>query len=289
MRSTILVTGATGFIGQHLVAALRDAGTTVHTHSQRDGHIASSPLDYDGIERVVHLAAKTFVPDSWNTPGVFYETNVLGTVNVLELCRRSNASLTFVSSYVYGHPRTLPIGEDHPVQAFNPYGHSKIVAEDVVRYYAATFQVPAAIVRPFNVFGDGQAAEFLIPTVIRQVLDPSIEAVTVQDLRPRRDYIHVDDLVALLMATVATGAQGTFNAGSGRSASVGDIIAAVERIAAIDKPIRCTGHSRPDEVLDVIADVSRAERELGWRPKITLEEGLARTIGAMRSEVAGPS
>ena len=203
----------------------------------------------------MHLAAKTFVPDSWKTPAVFYETNVLGTVNVLELCRRTSASLTFISSYVYGHPRALPIGEDHPLQAFNPYGHSKILAEDVVRYYAATFHVPAAIVRPFNVFGEGQSDMFLIPKVVRQVLDPAVEAVQVQDLRPRRDYLHIDDLVALLTATMTTGAQGTFNAGSGRSSSVGEIIATVERIAGIDKPIHCSEQVRPDEVLDVVADV----------------------------------
>lgn len=289
MPSTVLVTGATGFIGRHLIPALRAAGWIVRTHSQRDGHIASCPLEFDGIHHVVHLAAKTFVPESWKTPAVFYETNVLGTVNVLEFCRRTRASLTFLSSYVYGHPRSLPIAEDHPLHAFNPYGHSKILAEKIVRYYAATFEVAAAIVRPFNVFGGGQSEEFLIPKVVRQVLDPTVEVVTVHDLRPRRDYLHVDDLVALLMATMATGAEGTFNAGSGRSASVGEIIAAVERVAGIDKPIHCTGQVRPDEVLDVIADVSRAERELRWRPKVSLEEGLARTISSMRKELAGPS
>ena len=118
---------------------------------------------------------RTFVPDSWKTPTVFYETNVLGTVNVLELCRRTSASLTFISSYVYGHPRSLPIAEDHPCRRSTRYSHSKILAEEVVRFYAATFHMPAAIVRPFNVFGAGQSDMFLIPKVMRQVLDPQLE------------------------------------------------------------------------------------------------------------------
>jgi nucleoside-diphosphate-sugar epimerase len=286
MPSTVLVTGATGFIARHLLPALHAAGYGVRVHSHSDGDIASGPLAGDGVDHVVHLAAKTFVPESWTAPALFYRTNVLGTVNVLDFCRRTGAAVTYVSSYVYGHPRSLPIGEDHPSQAFNPYGHSKILAEEVVRYYAATFHVPAAIVRPFNVFGGGQAAEFLIPKVIRQVLDPTVAAVSLHDLRPRRDYLYVDDLIALLLALIATGAQGTFNAGSGQSASVGEIVATVQRLAGIEKPVVSTGQARADEVLDVVADVSRAERDLRWRPRITLHDGLSLTIDAIREEQA---
>jgi nucleoside-diphosphate-sugar epimerase len=280
MSDAILVTGGTGFIGTHLTAALRRSGRTVFVHSQRDGDIAACELPYTGVRHVFHLAARTFVPRSWIEPALYYATNVLGTVNVLEFCRRAAASLTFVSSYVYGPPQRLPIDEAHPLQPYNPYSHTKILAESAVQYYGEAFAIRAAIVRPFNVYGPGQAAQFLIPEVIRQALDPNAAAIVVGDLRPRRDYLYVSDLVSLLIATI-DGAPGVYNAGSGGSASVEEVVEAIRRIAATDKPVRSSHQPRANEILDLMADVSRASRELGWRPRVTLEEGLTRTVASM--------
>src|SRR4051812_26079146 len=110
MPEPVLVTGGRGFIGRRLVAALEQSGCTVRVMSTRDGDIAESPLrSSDDVSHVYHLAAKSFVPESWNDPHGFYRTNVLGTVSVLEFCRRTGASVTFVSSYVYGQPKYLPI------------------------------------------------------------------------------------------------------------------------------------------------------------------------------------
>ena len=120
MNKPILVTGASGFIGSHLTRALESAGHSVYRHSAKDGNIASCALVYKGVQHVYHLAAKTFVPESWTSPLGFYETNVLGTINVLEFCRREGASATMLSSYVYGKPDRLPIDEDHPVRPLNP-------------------------------------------------------------------------------------------------------------------------------------------------------------------------
>ena len=111
-----------------------------------------------GIRHVFHLAAKTFVPHSWQDPRPFYEVNVLGTLNVLEHCCRHGARLTLVSSYVYGVPQHLPIREDHPLSAFNPYSQTKILAETVARFYEQHHGLPLVIVRPFNLYGPGQAA-----------------------------------------------------------------------------------------------------------------------------------
>ena len=107
-----------------------------------------------------YRSARTFVPDSWSAPLSFYEVNLLGTVNVLEFCRARGASLTLVSSYVYGPPARLPIAEDEPLCAFNPYSHTKILAEETSLYYQRQFGVPVTIVRPFNVYGPGQDADF---------------------------------------------------------------------------------------------------------------------------------
>jgi len=286
MGDAILVTGATGFIGRHLVSALEEAGWRVHTHSQREGHIATCPLAFDDVRHVFHLAARTFVPDSWKDPAGYYEVNVLGTVNVLEFCRRTGASLTFLSSYVYGRPCSLPIAESHPLQAFNPYSHTKIMAEDAVGFYAAAFGVTAAIIRPFNVYGPGQSRHFLVPEVIRQALNPHIESITVSDLRPSRDYLYISDLISLLVKTLTAGAGGVYNAGSGQSTSVRWVIDAVSEITRTSKPVHCTAQPRPNEILDVVADVARAERELQWGPTISMEAGLAHTVAWIHTELA---
>src|SRR4051794_303823 len=142
MPSEILITGASGFVGSHLAPRLESLGYTVRRFSTRDGDIAHSTLPFEGISHVFHLAAKVFVPDSWSDPRPFYEVNVLGTANVLEFCRRQKASVTLMSSYVYGKPQRLPIAEDHPVDAFNPYCQTKILSEEIGRFYERNLGVP---------------------------------------------------------------------------------------------------------------------------------------------------
>src|SRR6266496_2153951 len=181
MKPSILVTGASGFLGKHLVAALERNGERVVTHSTRDGDLATMQPQVEGVRHVYHLAAKTYVPASWKRPAEFYAANVMGAVNVLEYCRKQGACFTLVSSYMYGQPERLPIPEDHPLRAFNPYGHSKLLAEETARFYASSFGVAVNVVRPFNLYGPGQPDDFLIPTLIRQALDPASGALTVAD------------------------------------------------------------------------------------------------------------
>jgi nucleoside-diphosphate-sugar epimerase len=284
MNEGILVTGATGFIGAHLVRALQKAGHQVHSHSGAHGNIAHEPLDYEGIRHVFHLAAKTFVPESWEKTHSYYEVNVLGTVNVLEFCRHHKAALTLISSYVYGKPHCLPIDETHPVQPLNPYSQTKILAEEVSRYYAMQFGVPVCIVRPFNAYGPGQDCRFLIPKLVAQALDPSCEQFAVSDLRPRRDYLHVHDLVNLLLATLDK-PSGVYNAGSGRSVSIMDLVTMINTLTNSVKPVVSSGQIRREEILDVVADVSKAQRELDWTPRISLIDGLGESIQSMRTQL----
>ena len=264
---SVLVTGADGFIGSRLVSALRALGYVVLTHSRRQGDIRDCHLSFEGVGHVFHLAARTFVPDSWAAPLSFYEANLLGTVNVLEFCRAQAASVTLMSSYVYGPPERLPISEIEPLRAFN---------------YQQQFGVPVTIVRPFNIYGPGQDRRFLIPTILTQAVDPGQEAIVVADLRPRRDYLFVTDLVDLLTRTAFRKEGGIFNAGSGASWSVGDVIALVNGLLPAPKPVRVEGLVRPAEVNDVIADISRARLEFGWGPRVTLRDGLSDTLAWIR-------
>lgn len=287
MRDTVLVTGATGFIGRHLVAALASKKITIVCHSHANGDISRDPLTYSDISHVFHLAGKTFVPESWERPFEFYAVNVLGTVNVLELCRSQAASLTLISSYVYGTPAYLPIREDHPVTAWNPYCQTKLMAEDVARYYARQFGVKVAIVRPFNIYGPGQDSRFLLPSLIAQMLDNTDE-IRVADLRPKRDYLHVSDLVALLIAAFEKQAGGVFNAGSGTSVGIAELVEEIGKATGRDKPLRSEGRPREQEVLDTVADIAKARVELKWQPRVSLREGIAGMVASM-SDARGRS
>jgi UDP-glucose 4-epimerase len=283
----VLVTGASGFIGTPLSERLEQAGCTVVRHSDAGGDIACCPLPGSGVKHVFHLAARTFVPDSWAQPLPFYATNVLGTVNVAEFCRRHGASLTMLSSYVYGKPRFLPISEEHPVAAFNPYGHTKLLAEEVCRYYAQQFGMRVTVIRPFNVYGPGQTGDFLVPTLLRQVLDPEAREISIADDRPRRDYVFIDDLLDLLLLTMNPQAFDVFNAGSGCSVNPRELAALMLRAAGVEKPVVSRREVRADEVLEVVADVGKAKRVFGWEPRVSLADGIERITTARLGPLSG--
>jgi len=260
------------------VARLATLGVDVCPHDLHLGDIARSSFGSARFCHVFHLAARTYVPESWLAPVDFYRTNVAGTANILELCRRVGASATVISSYVYGRPKSLPIAESHPLEALNPYSHSKILAEEVCRYYSRTFDVKVCIVRPFNIYGPGQREEFLVPTLVKQALDPRCEAIMVSDVRPRRDYIYIDDLVDLLLATFQHRVSDVFNAGSGKSTSIPELVGTICELLGRRKPLVSCQHERREEVYEVVADISKAITSLGWRPAVSLNVGLRRTI-----------
>ena len=141
--SKMLVTGGSGFIGRALTARLKALGRDVASTDSADGDIANretlAKFEQQNIAHVFHLAGKTFVPDSWEDPQAFCQTNVLGTVNALEFCRKNRIPMTYVSAYVYGHPDSLPIGEDSAIRPSNPYALTKRMAEEACEYYASTY------------------------------------------------------------------------------------------------------------------------------------------------------
>jgi nucleoside-diphosphate-sugar epimerase len=216
----------------------------------------------------------------------YYRVNLLGTVNVLEFCRAHNASVTLMSSYVYGRPARLPISEDEPLQAFNPYSHTKILAEEASRYYQEQFHVPVTIIRPFNIYGPGQDRRFLIPKILAQAINPEPGSIVVSDLRPRRDFIFVSDLVELLIRTAFRSKGGVFNAGSGSSFSVNEAIEIVNALLPAPKQVLAEGSMRPDEVFDVIADISRTREEFDWNPRTAFRDGLRETLDGVMSQLS---
>lgn len=280
--SKILITGATGFIGKALSAKLKTQGCDVAWMSSADGDISSpealKKLAAVDVTHVFHLAGKTYVPDSWIHPEEFYRINVLGTTNILEFCKTRGISMTFISAYVYGHPDTLPIKESSTIRPNNPYALSKRLAEEACEFYAYVHGLAITTLRPFNVYGVGQDEKFLIPTIIKQVQVG--QKIVVKDLVPKRDYVYLEDLLAALLATLGRPkGYNVYNIGSGHSLSVKEVIDIVQEVAKTRKEIVSDDVVRSNELLDVVADISKAQNELGWQPQYSFREGIADMLG----------
>jgi nucleoside-diphosphate-sugar epimerase len=275
----VLVTGARGFVGRALCRSLVSLGHEVLELSRADGDI-SNPATLKSIgpaEHVFHLAARTFVPDSWNDPRGFHVTNVLGTLSVLEYCRHHRARLTFVSAYVYGSTDRLPITEDVEPQPRNPYALSKHMAEQACRFFSACHDIDVIVPRPFNLFGPGQDKHFLIPHILHQV--EKGESIHVQDLSPKRDYLYIDDFIEFLIRTLEGPAgYNIFNVGSGISLSVEQVISVVQSVAGTTLPVTSAGEVRRNEIDDVYANVHKARALLGWTCRTAFRDGIERIL-----------
>jgi nucleoside-diphosphate-sugar epimerase len=278
----ILITGHSGFIGSYLQKKLEK---TEHELILVDIANGTNICDwqqvkqYEGMDVIVHLANLSFVPASYEQPKRFYETNYLSTLNMLELCRLNNAKMVFFSSYIYGHPQYQPIDENHPTQAFNPYAQTKVICESLCEGYNRDFKVPITIFRPFNIYGTGQNPDFLIPSIIQQAKTGKI---VIKDDRPKRDYIHVEDIVDAIITAIET--ENTdksiqkYNLGSGLSYSVKEIVDIVRGLFDTEIEYICTHEIRPNDVMDTIADISKIQNELHWKPSISILEGLTKMV-----------
>lgn len=272
----ILVTGSSGLVGSHLAARLEAEGAEVVPVDLRQGADITSwdaVKDYRGIDIIYHLAARTFIPATSAAPAETYRVNLLGTLNMLELGRLNDVQMfVFASSYIYGPPRYLPVDEKHPVNPVNAYSRSKAMGEELCRAYAAESGLKCTIIRAFNIYGRGQPAGFLIPTILRQ-LDSG--KIVLQDAAPRRDMVYVKDAVeAYVKAAAYVGGYDTFNIGLGKSYSVAEIVAAVLKVTGREAKVEYLNRRRTGEIMETVADITRACEELDWRPQFDLEAGL---------------
>ena len=310
----VLITGAGGFIGSHLTESLVEQGARVRAfvHYRGDGSrgwldrspvkeevevLAGDVRDRDavlaatqGMEVVFHLAALIAIPYSYQTPGSFVETNILGTLNVLQAARAHGVARVIhtSTSEVYGTARYVPIDEAHPLQAQSPYAASKVGADKLVESFGLSFNLPVVTVRPFNTFGPRQSARAIIPTIITQCLTDS--RIRLGNLAPRRDLNFVNDIVrGFVLAAQSPQAVGrTINLGSGVETSIGDLAQIVAglmgrsvEISREDERVRPPG----SEVERLQADRTAARTLLGWEPAVSLEEGLRLTVEWIREHL----
>ena len=272
----VLLAGSSGFIGRAIARALEREAVTFKKSDRRsgidlcDGERVQAIRDVDAI---VDVAGPALPQLSWDAPHAFYRSSLLITLNLLELARLRGARLILGSSYVYGVPSYLPIDEGHPANPSNPYMASKLIAEQLCAAYARDFGVPVTALRIFNPYGPGQLSDFLVPAVIEGV---KRGAVTLRDPEPRRDFVHVDDVAEAFVAALRFPHSGfeAFNIGSGSSKSVCEIVSLVMRLSGRTAEVSYTSESRRGEIADVVADVSKAARLLGWAPRIELEDGV---------------
>lgn len=312
-----LVTGADGFIGSHLAERLVRDGAEVRALCHYNSFGSVGWLDdlpreeLDAIETVLgdirdaelvrnavrgqevvfHLAALIAIPYSYQAVRSYVDTNVTGTVNVLEAVRAGDVRqmIHTSTSEVYGTPESLPIRETHPLQGQSPYAASKIAADKMAEAYALSFDTPVVTLRPFNTYGPRQSARAVIPTLLGQLL-AGVEEVHLGSLDPRRDFTFVEDSVDgfVRMATADVTPGEMLQLGTGRAISIGELVELCREVTGnharvlVDPERIRPGRS---EVMVLESDPALARERLGWEPTVSLEEGLRRTAIWLQNRV----
>jgi NAD dependent epimerase/dehydratase len=313
----VLVTGADGFIGSHLTERLVDLGASVRAFCFYNSNGSLGWLDKSdsqvrkgldirlgdvrdarfvaescrGADTVFHLAALVAIPFSYVAPQSFVDTNILGTLNVLEGVKDAGCQrlVQTSTSEVYGTPDSLPISESHPLKGQSPYSASKIAADKLCEAFFASYRTPVVTVRPFNTYGPRQSARAVIPTILSQLLT-GFTKVRLGNTAPKRDLTFVSDTVeGILAAGSRPGIEGeTVHLGTGCTYSIGEVFEAACRVCGVEAAIeRDAERIRPElsEVMVLQSDPTRANRVLGWKADVTLENGLRRTAEWIKSNI----
>jgi NAD dependent epimerase/dehydratase len=312
---TVLVTGAGGFIGSHLTERLVELGAETrafvrYTSTGSRGWLEKSPhaanirfihgdiRDHSLVEKAVkgcdvvfHLAALIGIPYSYDAPDSYVQTNVTGTLNVLQACRAHSVGrlVSTSTSEVYGTALYTPIDENHPLQGQSPYSATKIGADKLVESFCRSFELDAVTARPFNTFGPRQSARAVIPTIVSQLL-AGAKRIRLGNLGARRDLNYVANTVDAFVACAVTPGIGgrTIHFGSGREVSIGELFTIIRGLTGADAEIEVeAARIRPEksEVGLLLADNTNAQNLLGWSPRVSLEEGLGRVIAWMKDNL----
>ena len=304
----VAVTGADGFIGSHLVEALLSAGCEVRALSQynsfnnwgwleeiapRDGLDVWSGDVRDpefcrrfteGADTVFHLAALIAIPYSYIAPDSYVDTNIKGTLNICQAARDHGSQRVLVTSTseVYGTARYVPIDEHHPRQPQSPYSATKIGADAIALSFHNAFDLDVTVVRPFNTYGPRQSARAIIPTIITQIAS-GMREIKVGDLSPTRDFNYVEDtcrgFIDIARAQDTKGLE--INIATGKETSIENVFKTIARLMGADVAwIKDPERIRPakSEVFRLLGDNTLIKKLTGWEPRVSLEEGLKKTI-----------
>lgn len=290
--SNAAITGSTGFIGSHLIVKLREVGINIFEISR-----SASQIDITSWEQVknipaqevlFHMAGVTNISLSFEKPHYVYVNNVVGTLNMLEWCRKNDVKkMVFLSTFVYGVPQYLPVDEEHPAAPTNPYSTSKLIAEEICQAYCRDYGLNIAVLRLFNVYGPGQKPDFVIPRIIEQLPTGKVQLGA---SAPKRDFVYVDDVVDSIVSASLSEINGfeIFNIGSGISFSIKEIAAELSSLyfeATGNKvSVNYSDVLKKGDVADTVANIEKAKRVLNWNPKIDIKTGLLKTLRAYLDE-----
>lgn len=315
-RKRVLVTGAGGFIGSHLVERLVEQGASVRAFVRynsrgdigllrllplaalgklqiisgdlRDGQAIQDAVI--GCDYIFHLGALISIPYSYLHSYEVAETNFMGTLNVLDACRRSQVTRVIhtSTSEVYGTAKYAPIDERHPLQGQSPYSASKIGADKLAESYYCAYELPVVTIRPFNTYGPRQSARAVIPSIITQAL--TRDSVRVGNLETTRDFTYVSDTVdGFLRAALAKNINGkTINLGTGSEIKIGDLVHKILSIVRSQAKVTVDAtrlRPKDSEVYRLISDNGLARKTLGWNPETDLDCGLERTINWIKDHL----
>lgn len=315
----VLVTGAGGFIGSHLTELLVREGAAVRVLCKYNGrgdlgklsHLPAEIIDtieiqtgdirdpflvdrlVSGCDIVFHLAALIGIPYSYTAPADYVETNVQGTLNVLEACRRHRVDrlLQTSTSEVYGSAVETPMSESHRLHPQSPYAASKVASDALALSYFRSFDTPVVVVRPFNTFGPRQSTRAVIPTILRQLMNA--QELRLGAVTPMRDFTFVTDtaqgFIELSKSEKALGE--TVNLGTGKCISIGDIAELCMKVTQQSLPLICDEERvRPakSEVDRLQADIQKVQNLCSWAPQVDLESGLRQTFEDLQQTHADP-
>ncbi len=282
----IIVTGHNGFVGSHLVKFYQSKNYDVAGISKKSEKelkikqikkdirkITSKDIKGD-VFAIIHTAGITNYQYCQNHPSECFETNILGTLRMLEIAKEKKCKFIFLSSsHVYEKPQTIPIKENHPTIPTSVYASSKIAGEICCESYSKSYNMKVAVLRPFSIYGTNEAKYFLIPTIFSQLRNKKI--IKLGNLYPKRDFIFIDDVINAI-SIVLQKLEGfeVYNIGTGKSYSVLELCRIIEKISKKNLIIKSIkSKSRDFEVKNMVSDSSKIKK-LGWRPKISINQGL---------------
>lgn len=275
------LTGSSGFLGSAIGRYLENNGESVFV---LDGLVHPSAADTDvkvpeTLDWVLHLGASKCIEASFENPVGLYRKNMHSTMAALDIALSRKVRFLYMSSFVYGTPRYLPVDEKHPTAVLNPYMGSKLLGEEMCYQLHQCMELSVLILRGFTIFGPEQKGKQLIPSIIEAIR--SNRPILVKDPSPNRDYLYISDFVRLIGQIVRSNCCGfdIYNVGGGTSYNNLDVAEMANKLAGYPVPIQVEGKERRGDVAECCANIEKAKQRFEWEPEVDLETGLCRCLG----------
>ena len=273
------ITGINGLLGKSTRIFLEANGHDVFSldHLTRDDRLITQKIDditCNSLDWVIHFASKTSIDTSWKNPFEIYSNNLNSTLIALKIAKQSKAAFLFMSSFLYGEPKYYPIDEKHPVHSINPYMSSKIIGEELSTQICSINKTPLIILRGSNIYGEKLVPGRLISDLL--IANKKEEPFIINDPKPRRDYLYVNDFTSLILKIIETSPpkEGLFNVGFGKDYSNIEVAELFHKITRHNREIHIGSKKRDYDILNASMDVNLVKRTFSWAPEYSLKAGL---------------